>query len=79
MFIFYLTSNAARESAATLEAESGYSMETSQVSDFRHFILQGSWNEAEAALTRLGVTHEDGLWVIIKTNFHRFLPYWLSF
>ena len=54
-----------RESAETLEAESGYSMETSQVSNFRHSVLEGSWDEAEAGLVRLGVTNDDGLWVII--------------
>lgn len=52
-----------RESAATLEAESGYSMEASEVSDFREYILEGSWSKAEAALMRLGVSDEEGLWV----------------
>ncbi|KAF9469272.1 WD40 repeat-like protein, partial [Collybia nuda] len=50
------------ESAATLEAESGYSMETSEVSDFREYILDGSWSKAEAALMRLGVSDDEGLW-----------------
>ncbi|EPQ57967.1 WD40 repeat-like protein [Gloeophyllum trabeum ATCC 11539] len=50
------------ESAATLEAESGYAMETPEVSDFRQCILEAAWEEAERALVRLGVTEEDGLW-----------------
>ncbi|PFH54156.1 hypothetical protein AMATHDRAFT_135352 [Amanita thiersii Skay4041] len=49
------------ESAATLEAESGYSMETQEVSQFRQHILNGHWAKAEAALTRLGVHEEDKL------------------
>jgi hypothetical protein len=52
-----------RESASTLEAESGYMMEASEVSEFRKYILEASWGSAEDALTRLGVTDSDGLWV----------------
>ncbi|KIM79679.1 hypothetical protein PILCRDRAFT_74055 [Piloderma croceum F 1598] len=51
------------ESAATLEAESGYTMEAPEVSQFRQYILEASWSDAEDALTRLGVTDSDGLWV----------------
>ncbi|TFK54698.1 WD40 repeat-like protein [Heliocybe sulcata] len=50
------------ESAATLEAESGYAMETPEVADFRTCILEARWDEAERALLQLGVTEEDGLW-----------------
>lgn len=50
------------ESAATLEAESGYIMETPEVSEFRQCILDGAWASAEAALMRLGVS-EEGTWV----------------
>ncbi|KAF8077731.1 WD40 repeat-like protein [Lyophyllum atratum] len=50
------------ESAATLEAESGYVMEEPEVYDFRQYILDGSWTKAEAALMRLGVSEDDGLW-----------------
>ncbi|KAG6909629.1 hypothetical protein DXG01_016411 [Tephrocybe rancida] len=50
------------ESAATLEAESGYVMEEPEVADFRQFILDGSWAKAEASLMRLGVSEDDGLW-----------------
>ena len=57
------------ESAATLEAESGYSMEAPEVSDFRHYILDGSWGKAEAALTHLVVSDDEGLWV-----WHKPLP-----
>ncbi|KAF9014052.1 WD40 repeat-like protein [Cyathus striatus] len=48
------------ESAATLEAESGYELETQDVSQFREYILNGLWGKAEAALIRLGVD-EEGL------------------
>ncbi|RDB21395.1 WD repeat-containing protein 26 [Hypsizygus marmoreus] len=50
------------ESAATLEAESGYTMEAPEVSDFRRYVLEGSWAKAEASLLRLGVSEEEGLW-----------------
>ncbi|KAH9483891.1 WD repeat-containing protein 26-like protein [Psilocybe cubensis] len=50
------------ESAATLEAESGYTMEAPEVTQFRQYILEGMWPKAEAALMRLGVHEEDGLW-----------------
>ncbi|KAL4067711.1 WD40-repeat-containing domain protein [Scleroderma yunnanense] len=49
------------ESAATLEAESGYSLETTEVSEFRQYILDAEWSRAEALLPRL-VTDEDYLW-----------------
>lgn len=51
------------QSAATLEMESGYSMEAPEVSDFRQYVLEGSWAKAEAALLRLGVVDQEGLWV----------------
>ena len=51
------------ESAATLEAESGYVMETSRVAEFRRCILEGTWSEAERALEHLDVAEDDGLWV----------------
>ncbi|KAI0053876.1 WD40 repeat-like protein [Auriscalpium vulgare] len=50
------------ESAATLEAESGYVMETPEVAEFRQCILEGEWADAEVALLRLGVSEEDGFW-----------------
>jgi hypothetical protein len=53
----------ASESAATLEAESGYVMETSRVAEFRRCILEGLWSEAESALGHLGVAEDEGLWV----------------
>ncbi|KZS88363.1 WD40 repeat-like protein [Sistotremastrum niveocremeum HHB9708] len=49
------------ESAATLEAESGYTMETPQVAEFRQRILDGEWTRAETALETLGVTDPDEL------------------
>ncbi|KAJ6502265.1 WD40 repeat-like protein [Mycena sanguinolenta] len=50
------------ESAATLEAESGYAMETPEVTDFRRYILEARWSMAEDALQRLGVHDREGLW-----------------
>jgi len=38
-------------------------MESPEVSQFRQFILNGMWAKAEAALERLGVEDEEGLWV----------------
>ncbi|KAH9950266.1 WD40 repeat-like protein [Amylocystis lapponica] len=49
------------ESAATLEAESGYTMEMPEVSEFRKCILDASWDRADAILLRLGVGDER-LW-----------------
>ena len=57
-----------RESAATLEAESGYTMEAQEVSNFRRYIMEGSWSNAEDSLTLLGVNGPDGLWVSIYFN-----------
>jgi len=51
------------ESAATLEAESGYRMEGPEVAQFRQYILDGMWAKAEAALERLGVDEDQGIWV----------------
>ncbi|KAF9265565.1 WD40 repeat-like protein [Marasmius fiardii PR-910] len=49
------------ESAATLEAESGYVMEEPQVRDFRDYVLQGNWGKAEATLMRMGMVDEQEL------------------
>lgn len=49
------------ESAATLEAESGYELETQTASQFRQYILEGMWPEAEEALKHLSVDEEDHL------------------
>ena len=38
-------------------------METPEVAEFRRCILDASWDSAEAALVRLGVTEGEGLWV----------------
>lgn len=51
------------ESAVTLEAESGYTMESPEVAEFRRYVMEASWEQAEAALIRLGVTDEDNLMV----------------
>ncbi|KAF7295397.1 WD-domain-containing protein [Mycena indigotica] len=47
------------ESAATLEAESGYSMESPEVAEFRRYINDGLWSKAENALIALGVGLQD--------------------
>lgn len=59
------------ESAATLEAESGYAMETPEVADFRRFILEARWSKAENALQHLGVRDREGLWVCLVTPLKR--------
>ncbi|KAJ8078989.1 hypothetical protein PM082_013273 [Marasmius tenuissimus] len=46
------------ESAATLEAESGYTMESSEARSFRDHVLMGNWGKAEAALSRMGMIDE---------------------
>ena len=51
------------ESAATLEAESGYTMESPEVAEFRRCILDADWARADAALMRLGVADDERLWV----------------
>ena len=61
--LFLLLKFLISESAATLEAESGYAMESPEVSQFRQLILDGLWSKADAALMRLGVDKEEGLWV----------------
>ena len=48
-----------RHAADTLEAESGFQLESNLVSSFRHSILEGRWDEAEEALEDLGVRDED--------------------
>lgn len=49
------------ESAATLEAESGYSLERSEVTHFRRYILDGSWSKADAALHHLHIEDPESL------------------
>ncbi|KAI6022746.1 WD40 repeat-like protein [Pisolithus marmoratus] len=49
------------ESATTLEAESGYSLEAPEVSEFRQYILNAEWPRAEALLPRL-VADDESLW-----------------
>ena len=50
-----------RESAATLEAESGYQMESQQVTDFRQCIFEARWDNAIEVLSRLGSIDEENL------------------
>lgn len=38
-------------------------MESPEVAEFRHYVMEASWEQAEAALIRLGVTGEDNLMV----------------
>lgn len=49
------------ESAAALEAESGYAVEAPEVASFRRAVLDGAWDEAEAALGHLGLANTDDL------------------
>ncbi|KAG8743894.1 hypothetical protein FRC10_011184 [Ceratobasidium sp. 414] len=49
------------ETAATLEAESGYKLESSDVAQLRHSIKNGLWDDAATMLIRLGVTAESEL------------------
>jgi hypothetical protein len=48
-----------RQSAAVLEAESGYVFESDMVSQFRQSVLQGQWDAVEQVLEDMGV-HGDG-------------------
>jgi len=50
-----------RETAATLEAESGFSYETSHVRAFRRLVLSGDWNAVEKSLETLDVRDGDNL------------------
>lgn len=50
-----------RETAATLEAESGFSYETSHVRAFRRLVLSGDWNAVEKSLESLEVRDGDNL------------------
>ena len=45
-------------------------MESPEVAEFRHYVMEALWEQAEAALIRLGVTDEDNLMV-------RFTAVWL--
>lgn len=57
------TSLVFRETAATLEAESGYSLEAPSVSSFKRYIINGDWESADDVLTQLGVENEEVLLV----------------
>lgn len=41
-------------------------MEAPEVASFRRYIMEASWNAAEEALMRLGVTDAAGLWVSVS-------------
>ena len=56
------------ESALTLEAESGYRMESIEVTRFRACILDGHWTEAEEYLPILGVT--DPIALRVRDTFY---------
>lgn len=56
------------EAAATLEHESGYRLESDDVSQLRHSVTHGLWDDAPAFLRRLGVAGEN----------ERVIPYILS-
>ncbi|GAA5877585.1 hypothetical protein JCM16303_003387 [Sporobolomyces ruberrimus] len=48
-----------RDTAATLEAESGFIVEDPSVASFRQSILDGRWSEAETILPSLPLSHSD--------------------
>lgn len=50
------------ESAATLEAESGYVTESSEVAEFRRNIIDGLWDDAKAILSHLSAALGENLW-----------------
>ncbi|KAF8136439.1 WD40 repeat-like protein [Boletus edulis] len=50
------------ESAATLEAESGYSLEAPEVTEFRQHILNADWANAESLLSHLTAVDEEAIW-----------------
>ncbi|KAF9246441.1 WD40 repeat-like protein [Melanogaster broomeanus] len=50
------------ESAATLQAESGYALEAPEVTDFRQYVLSADWANAESLLSQLAVEDEEALW-----------------
>lgn len=50
-----------RETASTLEIESGYKLESPDVTQLRYSIENGLWDDAAAFLLRLGVTMESEL------------------
>lgn len=47
------------QAANVLEAESGYSVESELVADFRDCVLNGRWELVESALPDMGVTSVD--------------------
>ncbi|THH10834.1 hypothetical protein EW145_g1054 [Phellinidium pouzarii] len=49
------------ESAATLESESGYKMESPEVTHFRKCVLEGRWVDADSCLSTLGVSNGENL------------------
>ncbi|KIJ69067.1 hypothetical protein HYDPIDRAFT_172550 [Hydnomerulius pinastri MD-312] len=50
------------ESAATLEAESGYTLEAPEVTEFRQYILNADWANAESLLSHIAVADDESLW-----------------
>lgn len=60
---YYAKRNFCSESAATLEAESGYSLEAPEVTEFRQYILSADWANAESLLSHLTTTDEEAIWV----------------
>lgn len=47
------------ESASTLEAESGYSLETPQVTEFRRAVLDGEWQQVVDSLSEMGIPSQN--------------------
>lgn len=49
------------DSAAALEKESGFELESTHVSAFRHAVLNGVWEDAETELAHLNIADPDDL------------------
>ncbi|KAG8889730.1 hypothetical protein FRB98_003022 [Tulasnella sp. 332] len=47
------------ESASALEAESGYSLETPQVTEFRRAVLDGEWQKVVDSLSAMGIPTQN--------------------
>ncbi|OLL24911.1 putative WD repeat-containing protein, partial [Neolecta irregularis DAH-3] len=65
------------KAASSLEEESGFTVESNHISQFRHAILDGQWTEAESLTSSLDLRHdirrENLLFLIRKQKFFELL------
>lgn len=47
------------ESAETLESESGYSLESPEVAEFRRSVLEGDWTKVIGSLSEMGIPAQN--------------------